>query len=920
MVVRFDKLNRFETPKFILCNPGSTYTNGLTTYTVGVLADTSDEEIIFNFNDTSELRMRVNRVGYENQNDNAYANRLFRGIQNRRLIFVDDIGYFVISSVQDGYDGEKEYKDLIAQSCDIEIKKKSLTYIPDGTYKFDDLLELIVSTLPKWVIGYVDSSVSLKYRTFEDVDVTKDTLTFFLDDMQTAYECIFIFDIVNRKINIYDQNNYVVQTNIHITKDDLIKSLQVVEKADDLVTALTVLGDNDLTISAINPIGTSTLYNFSYYLDWMSSGLRSKVVSWMDLQESVLDSYYEMNLNYYNLLSERANKIADREKEKVVLDMYMKCRDNIVSTSNYTRLDEYNEVIEENGGTLIEIQYDIEATVAKIDEQIGLVEEGLLVINGEIEELDLLIQVQLEEIKEIHNSVDIDSYFTSEEYDELYDYIYPGSYSDSYVIITDNMTYEEKFQQMKILYDRAKSQLEKVAEPTQEFSVDVESFVFSKEFEPWSNQLETGCLINVELDENDVAALFLTDITINYEEKALAFTFGNRYNKFGSKALFNKVLGNISKTTNAVENIKDTIYPIKNGELDAMQESLAQSRSLTMNAAMTSKNEEVIIDGSGYTGRQVLDDGTYDPRQVKLTGCTLVFTDDAWKTCKTALGQLILANGETTYGLNAATIIGDLIIGNQLQIYDSDGKELLSAMNNKIALAVKNSEDKLQTQIKQNADSISIKAESEEGTLETVIATDGTWKTSYIDKETNVELSGLLFDFTRKRFIFNGAGNFSGSLDIGNGSFIVDEDGEVTTYGSVKILKNSDASRYSGFYAYGGDNEATSNYTTMESNGMSVYTYDGIRRAKLGFPSGHPESPYMILNGGTVDNAAQVIMKQFTDGVWIGSAAVMDLYGAFTPIEGCNGFFISLLDETVYVVSGTEMQNVYLGEAVAKFG
>jgi hypothetical protein len=155
-----------------------------------------------------------------------------------------------------------------------------------------------------------------------------------------------------------------------------------------------------------------------------------------------------------------------------------------------------------------------------------------------------------------------------------------------------------------VLYDRTEEQLKRVAYPTQEFSLDVENFIFVKEFEKWSEQLETGCLINVEVDDNDVAALFLTAFTVNYEDKKLTMTFGNRYNRFDPKALFDKVLGNISRTANTLSYISDTIYPIKSGEFNQMKEALETSRTLTKNAVLSSDNEQVIIDDTGYTGRR----------------------------------------------------------------------------------------------------------------------------------------------------------------------------------------------------------------------------------------------------------------------------------------------------------------------------
>ena len=253
------------------------------------------------------------------------------------------------------------------------------------------------------------------------------------------------------------------------------------------------------------------------------------------------------------------------------------------------------------------------------------------------------------------------SYFTEEELEELNNYIFEGSYSDEYVTITDIMSYSEKFEQMKVLYDRAAMRLERVSQPTQEFDVDTENFIFVKDFEHWSEQLETGCLINVELDTDDIALLFLSSITINYEDRSLNLTFGNRFNKFDAKALFDDMLGNISKSANTLNYLKEILYPIKNGEFNAMRDAIQTSRDLTMAAALASDNEEVVIDGSGYTGKKLMSNGTYDPRQVKITGKTIVFTDDAWETCKVAIGELLLGEGESIYGVNAQALIGDTL-------------------------------------------------------------------------------------------------------------------------------------------------------------------------------------------------------------------------------------------------------------------
>lgn len=724
MIVRYSSLDRLEKPKFTLCSPGSVYDNGLLTNMVGMISDTEAEEIIFNFNATSELNLRVNRITRESDEDNAYVYKIYKAVQNRRLLFIDDIGYFMITNVDEGFDGHTHYKDVNAKSVDIEIAQKMLPYIKNGTYRLTSdetatikgILETVVETLPLWTIGHVDASVAEKYRTFEDVDTSTNCLSFLLQNIQEAYECIVIFDNINRTINVYSQDNYVRETEIHITQNDLVNSLDITENADDLYTAVTVLGNDNVTISAINPIGGNTLYDFSYYYDWMSNGLGEKVRAWQAAVEESLQPYYDLNLQYYTKMAESVNLELEIDKYNIQIKMYTKCRENIIADTSSAGaiVDSCNQVIKANGGTPITMYDEISSLLECIDELIAVCEGQQDNVTIQLNELSEIISAYQSQIKEFNDRLSIISYFTEEEYTELCHYIYEGSYTDDYVVITDIMTYDEKFEQMQTLYNRASSQLLRVANPTQEFSIDVENFIFIKEFEKWSEQLETGCLINVELSVNDIAALFLSNMTINYDDHTLKMTFGNRFNKFDTKSLFNDVLGKISKSANTLAYIKDVLYPIKSGELNSMKEALQTSRNLTMSQALASTSEEVVIDESGYTGRRLLSSGVYDPRQVKLTGKSIVFTDDAWLSCKVAVGELQFGDGQSAYGVNAETIIGDMIVGNNIRILDNNGRDLFTVVDGKIQSAVSGVSNSVQelTEIIQGSDGILIRIQS----------------------------------------------------------------------------------------------------------------------------------------------------------------------------------------------------------------
>lgn len=703
MLVSFDSLNRFETPTFALCNPGSYISDGKLTNVVGMLANTSDEELVLNFGSLSELNFRITSVG-DGSDEWEYLNDMYLGIQNRRLIFVENIGYFAISSVHETNDGAVKYKDVDAKSIEVELEQKMIPYIQDGTYRFvkqsgsqtDGIMDMIMRNLPMWSVDHIDSAVAERYRTFEAVDVSLNCYGFLMNNVQDAYECIFIYDIVNRKISVYDKANYIDRTDIVLTRDDLEMSVAIEENADDLYTALTVRGSDDVTVSSLNPIGSSTIYDFSYYIPWMSPPLRVKVTTWMNAVRNAESAYATLNLQYYTTLTSAFGLTADVGKINTQLSLYKRCRDNIVAQSDTNLVGDYNREIESAGGTQITIESDIAETLAGIDALITECETQLAQKQAALDSAQESLTELRSSIQAISSQLSFETYFTQEQLAELNNYIFEGSYTDEYVVLTDIMTYSEKFNQMRILYDRAKGQIEKISRPSQEFSVDVENFIFSKDFAHLTSQLQTGCLITAELDDGELADLFLSNITVNYEDNSLSMTFGNRYNKFDPKSLFENVLGSVSKSANSISYLKDVVAPIKDGELDKFQQALQASRDLTMAGALASTNEDVIIDGSGYTGRRRDSDGNIEPEQVKITGKSIVFTDDAWESSKVAIGKILLGDGDSVYGVNAEALIGDMIIGGGIRIIDENGEDLFSIVDGKIQTKVDSTRDDIE--------------------------------------------------------------------------------------------------------------------------------------------------------------------------------------------------------------------------------
>ena len=70
--------------------------------------------------------------------------------------------------------------------------------------------------------------------------------------------------------------------------------------------------------------------------------------------------------------------------------------------------------------------------------------------------------------------------------------------------------------------------------------------------------------------------------------------------------------------------------------------------------------------------------GKYSDEQIKIVNSTIAITDDNWATTKTAIGKYYYVDPHTkelksAYGVNGETIVGKLLIGEQLDITNGNG-------------------------------------------------------------------------------------------------------------------------------------------------------------------------------------------------------------------------------------------------------
>lgn len=711
MILSFDKFERYELPQVTLCNPNSraTEVDGKITITdaVGLLSNPKGMDLKLNFNAPHELSFDYYRHKSNDPIKQSFYDSIYEAIQTDRYIYLTDIGYFVISSVTDSDEDNIDKKSISCKSCEEnELATAEGLYLKEGTYYLhtdnsDGLLDLFFSKTAGWTMGYIDPSLLTKPYYVEETKVDNG-YNFLYTTIQDMAECIVEPDIIKRTISVYSRAYYAEHhlTDIHIAKYNLLKHKTVEENDEDKYTALNVQGkDENLEIRIVNPTGVNVIYNFESRYSWMSPALQTAVTKWQEKCASVEDEYLNLQQGYYN---DMQNIVFPLEEDIKVLELQLKEKEQTRDTIVYGDYDKekYDEIQEE---ALKQVNAEIQNISTQISDKKAQLET-------EKNKIEANYSQPISQINKNcaldTTAIDIDgnTIFTVELLNELMTHIKPTDYVDEYMLVTENMSYPERFEKAKELMDRAQSQLVKISSGQKTYSIDTRSFLFNKQFRHFSEQLCAGAIIYVETKNDIMEQLHLTGIDINFDEKTTNFTLGNKYDRSDLKALYDEALGQNSKSFSELKYIA-SIVEDQQKQLDYQKNWVADLRTLTLNNVLTSEDQAIEINNRGLIGRKRrLDENgewafdengnpLFYEEQVKLINNTLVFTEDNWKTASTAVGKIAVGydnegNVKYSYGINGQVLIGELILGNNLvltgtgagiKITDSSGNDAFYA-------------------------------------------------------------------------------------------------------------------------------------------------------------------------------------------------------------------------------------------------
>lgn len=229
--------------------------------------------------------------------------------------------------------------------------------------------------------------------------------------------------------------------------------------------------------------------------------------------------------------------------------------------------------------------------------------------------------------------------------------------------------------------------------------------------------------------------------------------------------------------------------------MDMVENGLNLTNKRIVNAV---DNQNMVVDESGLLMREKNEFGDdYSAEQTKIINHGFYYTNDGWKTVKTGLGKYIYYDPETgtykeDYGIIAHKIVGNIILGNELGIYNTSGSVKIDQNGMTITA------DAADT----NKDLFTLQRKNEDGsyTKYVYVDDDGNIKIngrhiqmttsddlgSYIDKTIKQEAAALVVQLTNEYIGITTDSN-------GNGGNFSDCYTDVLVFsGSTDITKSSD--------------------------------------------------------------------------------------------------------------------------------
>lgn len=669
MILEREKWNDIDPPHYVLCKASNER--------VGIIPCT-EKTLTKKFNAYDEISFTTYLSMDGEKND------VYDLIKEGKFIELPLIGRYVISDVSvQSESSDIECKECTALSSEVLLAQKYVenfvvnmgtTESMDGVrfYHLTDptksLLHLLLEKCPDWEIGHIDTALIEKERCFE-ID-RQDVYSTLVNDVASAFECVFLFDTLNQIINVYEEKNVGKDTDIFVSYNNLLKNTDISSSIEDIKTCLTVTGADDLNLREIY-IGNDRIYNFDYFnsLEFMSQILYNEYNDWVKKTEQYESEYQALVLENQQLYEEiyeaQTHRMPQSTEDSEDWTKYS-------LTLLQGKLTDYEGVqatmIKQGQGDPEHADYEdlyipCYNTIQAIKAQIEVVKEEIQALQDKQSTLS-------EKMAHICNETSMSNNLSATSLKELSKFIREDELSSDNFITTDVMTDSERIEMLQEMLKYGREELSKVAQPVLEFKSDIVNLFNIPEFKELSVDFEEGNYIHIAIRDDYVVKARILTMDINwYSPENFSVTFSNVMKTKGNKLLtsVNEALDTAQSASTSV-NMNSSSWNKANKESSDIMNMLANGL-IAAGQAISTSTSDVVVDDRGIFVSNI-PDSKHSKDRVFIGGSQILFSDDDWKTVQTGLGRMTYEKGGEeceAFGLLARFVISGYIASSTIE-------------------------------------------------------------------------------------------------------------------------------------------------------------------------------------------------------------------------------------------------------------
>ena len=348
MQINRDFYNRIEPSRIYLATPSKRILCALNSI------DTSEVSFTGNANDISTISFTITQY-IENDKGKRIPANGYDLISRYMKLYVTNVGWFILDSPTTHHTGIYEYKEITASSAQCEFNQipldqwkvnrgttDSLEMLVDGNVeevegvefakeniKFYNannpalsLVDILVSKVPGWKVGYIDN-IPKTYESIENDEVVtttvlladevgtfevdyQDCYSFIVQDFEQYFKCVVDFDYLNFEVNFYRVENYGNDTNVTIGFRNVENSNDITIDDENIFTKFRVAGGDGLGIEQFNGGSNYLIYLDEYWLNqkYLSESTIKKYKQWEEFCNTARYQYGEYSKQWNTLQNE----------------------------------------------------------------------------------------------------------------------------------------------------------------------------------------------------------------------------------------------------------------------------------------------------------------------------------------------------------------------------------------------------------------------------------------------------------------------------------------------------------------------------------------------------------------------------------------------------------------------------------------